>query len=41
MYLVNEHQNDGGGTPSVVGKEGESVGVSEELIAESPVDGGG
>lgn len=38
---MNEHQNDGGGAPSVGGKKRESVGVSEELVAESPVNGGG
>ena len=39
--LVNEHENDRCGAPSVGGKKRESVGVSKELVAESPVDGGG
>jgi len=37
---MNEHENDGGGTPSADGKKREGVGVSKELVAESPVDGG-
>jgi hypothetical protein len=37
MDLVNEHQNDGGITPSVPGKEREGIGMREELVAKGPV----
>lgn len=36
---MNEHENDAGVTPAVARKEGEGVGVVEELVAEGPVDG--
>lgn len=39
--LVDEHEDDGGVTPSVSREEGEGVGVIQKLVAESPIHGRG
>lgn len=38
---MDEHKNNGSITPSSLGKERESIGVVEKLVAECPVYGGG
>lgn len=39
--LMDEHEDDGGVSPTGFGEERESVGVIEELIAKRPIHGGG
>lgn len=38
---MNEHENDGGVSPTGLWEEREGVGMVEELVAKRPVDGGG
>lgn len=41
MDLVNEHEDNGGITETVLGEEGECIGMVEKLVSEGPVHGGG
>jgi hypothetical protein len=39
MYLVNKHENNSDVTSPSPGEQGQSVGVLEEAVTESPVHG--